>query len=51
VPAVHPAGEQLMVELATAGPVPAETCAGRVRLEREPAAPVTTMHLAGLPEG
>jgi hypothetical protein len=43
VPRVHPAGEQPVVELAAAGPVTAETFAGRVHLEWEPAAPVTTM--------
>ena len=32
-----------MVELAIAGPVTAETFAGRVHLAWEPAAPVTTM--------
>jgi hypothetical protein len=43
VPAVHPAGEQPVVELAADGPVTAETFAGRVHLEWEPAASVTTM--------
>src|SRR5215472_7832626 len=43
VPAVHPAGEQPAVELAEDEPVAAETFAGRVHLEWEPAAPVTTM--------
>ena len=43
VPAVHPAGEQPTVELAEDEPVAAETFAGRVHLEWEPAAPVTTM--------
>jgi hypothetical protein len=43
VPAVHPAGEQPTVELASDDPVTAETFAGRVHLEWEPAAPVTTM--------
>jgi hypothetical protein len=43
VPAVHPAGEQPVVELAIAGPVTAETFASRVHLEWEPAAPVTMM--------
>src|SRR6516165_7720420 len=41
--AVHPAGEQPAVELADDEPVAAETFAGRVHLEWEPAAPVTTM--------
>src|SRR5258708_26456159 len=43
VPVVHPAGEQLTVEAAGEGPVTAETFAGRVHLEWEPAASVTTM--------
>jgi hypothetical protein len=43
VPAVHPRGEQPAVELAAEGPVTAETFAGRVHLEWEHAAPVTTM--------
>ena len=43
VPAVHPAGEQPIVELAADEPVAADTFAGRVHLEWEPAAPVTTM--------
>src|SRR6266851_2510177 len=43
VPAAHPAGEQLPVESAVEGPVTAETFAGRVHLEWEPAASVTTM--------
>jgi hypothetical protein len=43
VPAVHPVGEQPVVEFAVAGPVTAETFAGRIHLEWEPAAPVTTM--------
>jgi hypothetical protein len=43
VPAVHPRGEQPAVELAADGPVTAETFAGRVHLEWEHAAPVTTM--------
>jgi hypothetical protein len=43
VAAVHPAGEQPEVEPAVVGPVTAETFAGRVHLEWEPAAPVTTM--------
>jgi hypothetical protein len=43
VPSVHPAGEQPMVELAADDPVSADTFAGRVHLEWEPAAPVTTM--------
>ena len=43
VPAVHPAGEQPTVESAVEGPVTAETFAGRVHLEWEPAASVTTM--------
>src|ERR1700732_4945676 len=43
VPVVHPAGEQLTVESAVEGPVTAETSAGRVHLEWEPAASVTTM--------
>ena len=43
VPAVHPAGEQPTVELAEDEPVAAETFAGRVHLEWEPAAAVTTM--------
>src|SRR5208282_756115 len=43
VPAVHPAGEQPMVELASAGPVTAETFAGRVHLEWEAVAPVMTI--------
>src|SRR5208283_6042809 len=43
VPAVHPAGEQPAVELAADEPVAADTFAGRVHLEWEPAAPVTTM--------
>src|SRR5215472_4008051 len=43
VPAVHPAGEQPAVELAADEAVAAETFAGRVHLEWEPAAPVTTM--------
>src|SRR5215472_12100790 len=41
--AVHPTGEQPAVELADEEPVVAETFAGRVDLEWEPAAPVTTM--------
>ena len=43
VPVVHPGGEQLTVESAVEGPVTAETFAGRVHLEWEPAASVTTM--------
>ena len=43
MPAVHPAGEQPIVELAADEPVAADTFAGRVHLEWEPAAPVTTM--------
>ena len=43
VAAVHPAGEQLPMEVAVEGPVTAETFAGRVHLEWEPAASVTTM--------
>jgi hypothetical protein len=43
VPVVHPTGEQLTVESAVEGPVTAETFAGRVHLEWEPAASVTTM--------
>jgi len=43
VPAVHPAGEPPAVELAADEPVAADTFAGRVRLEWEPTAPVTTM--------
>ena len=43
VPAVHPAGEQPTVELAEDEPVAADTFAGRVHLEWEPAAAVTTM--------
>ena len=43
MPAVHPVGEQPAVELADDAPVAAETFAGRVHLEWEPAAPVTTM--------
>jgi Transposase DDE domain group 1 len=43
VSAVHPAGEQPIVELAADEPVTADTFAGRVHLEWEPAAPVTTM--------
>src|SRR5215831_3638172 len=43
VPAVHPAGEQPIVELADDEPVAADTFAGRVHVEWEPAAPVTTM--------
>src|SRR6266853_6283 len=43
VPAAHPAGEQLPMEVAVEGPVTAETFAGRVHLEWEPAASVTTM--------
>jgi Transposase DDE domain group 1 len=43
VPAVHPTGEQPIVELAADEPVAADTFAGRVHLEWEPAAPVTTM--------
>jgi hypothetical protein len=43
VPAVHPAGEQPTVELAADGPMTADTFAGRVHLEWEPAAPVTTI--------
>ena len=43
VPLVHPQGEQPSVELAADDPVTAETFAGRVHLERERAAPVTTM--------
>jgi hypothetical protein len=43
VPAVHPAGEQPAVEPAGDGPLTAETFAGRIHLEWEPAAPVTTM--------
>jgi hypothetical protein len=42
-PAVHLVGEQPVIELPGAGPVTAETFAGRVHLEWEPAAPVTTM--------
>ena len=41
--AVHPAGEQPAVEQADDAPMSAETFAGRVHLEWEPAAPVTTM--------
>src|SRR5208283_5939119 len=43
VPAVHLGGEQPSVELADDEPVAADTFAGRVHLEWEPAAPVTTM--------
>ena len=43
VPVVHPAGEPLTVEAAVEGPVTAETFAGRVHVEWEPAASVTTM--------
>lgn len=43
VPAVHPAGEQPAVELTADEAVAADTFAGRVHLEWEPAAPVTTM--------
>ena len=43
VPAVHLGGEQSAVELAEDEPVAADTFAGRVHLEWEPAAPVTTM--------
>ena len=43
VPAVHPGGEQPAVELADDEPVAADTFAGRIHLEWEPAAPVTTM--------
>jgi Transposase DDE domain group 1 len=43
VPAVHLGGEQPVVELVDAEPVAADTFAGRVHLEWEPAAPVTTM--------
>jgi hypothetical protein len=43
VPAAHPAGEQPMVEPAAEGAVTAETFAGRVHVEWEPAASVTTM--------
>ena len=43
VPAVHPTGEQPTVEWSADGPVTADTFAGGVHLEREPAAPVTTM--------
>jgi DDE family transposase len=43
VPAVHLGGEQPAVELADDEPVAADTFAGRVHLEWEPAAPVTTM--------
>ena len=43
VPAVHPTGEPPAVEWSADGPVTADTFAGRVHLEREPAAPVTTM--------
>ena len=43
VPLVHPQGEQPSVELAADDPVTAETFAGRVHLEWERAAPVTTM--------
>src|SRR6516164_911335 len=43
VPAVHPRGERPAVELAAEGSVTAETFAGRVHLEWEHAAPVTTM--------
>src|SRR5208282_2166402 len=43
VPAVHPAGEQPIVELAADEAVTADTFAGRIHLEWEPAAPVTTM--------
>ena len=41
--AVHPAGEQPAVEWGSDEPVTADTYAGRVHLEWEPAAPVTTM--------
>jgi hypothetical protein len=43
VPAVHPTGEQPVVELAADEAVAADTFGGRVHLEWEPAAPVTTM--------
>ena len=43
VPGVHLGGEQPAVELADDEPVAADTFAGRVHLEWEPAAPVTTM--------
>src|ERR1700674_5623611 len=43
VPVVHPTGEQLTVASAVEGPVTVETFAGRVHLEWEPAASVTTM--------
>jgi hypothetical protein len=43
VPAVHPAGEQSTVESVADEAVTADTFAGRVHLEWEPAAPVTTM--------
>src|SRR5246500_4958085 len=41
--AVHPAGEQPLVGLAADAAVAADSFAGRVRLEWEPAASVTTM--------
>jgi len=43
VPAAHPAGEQSAVAPVAGETVAADTFAGRVHLEWEPAAPVTTM--------
>ncbi len=48
MPAVHPAGEQPIVELADDEPLAADTFAGRLHLEWEPAAPVTVLAKAGM---